>query len=110
MEKVREHELELTRYATEKLKEVGLEIYGPAPEKKGGVITFNIKNVHPHDISSILDREGIAVRGGHHCAMPLMKLLGIQGSARASFYIYNTKEEIDLFVKALAKIRKILVV
>lgn len=68
----------------------------------------DIKGIHPHDISSILDQEGIAVRGGHHCAMPLMRLLGIQGSTRASFYIYNTKEEIEAFVRALLKARKIL--
>jgi len=111
MENVREHDLEITKYATEKLKNIeGVEIYGPEPEKKGAVISFNVKNVHPHDVSSILDSEGVAIRGGHHCAMPLMRLLGIQGSARASFYIYNTKEEVDVFVNALAKVMKILVV
>jgi len=111
MENVREHDLEITKYATEKLKSVeGVEIYGPEPEKKGAVISFNVKTVHPHDVSSILDSEGVAIRGGHHCAMPLMRLLGIQGSARASFYLYNTTEEVDVFVNALAKVRKILVV
>ncbi|MBI2664896.1 cysteine desulfurase [Candidatus Woesearchaeota archaeon] len=109
MDKIRQHDYELTKYATEKLQSMeGIEIYGPSPEKKGSVISFNLKNVHPHDVSSILDSEGIAVRGGHHCAMPLMKLLGIQGSVRASFYLYNTKEEIDLFAKALEKARKIM--
>ncbi len=109
MENVREHELQLTRYAMKKLNSIGgIEIYGPAAEKRTGVISFNIKGVHPHDVSSILDQEGIAVRGGHHCAMPLMRLLGIQGSTRASFYIYNTKEEIDYFAGALSKVRKIM--
>ncbi|MAG16021.1 cysteine desulfurase [Candidatus Woesearchaeota archaeon] len=107
MEKIREHELELTKYAIKKLSSIeGVEIYGP--KQRVGVISFNLKNVHPHDVSSILDSEGVAVRGGHHCAMPLMKLLGIQGSVRASFYFYNTKEEIDVFVKALAKVKKIM--
>ncbi len=109
MADVREHELQLTKYAMKKLISVeGLEIYGPSPEKRTGVVSFNIKGVHPHDVSTILDGEGIAVRGGHHCAMPLMSLLGIQGSTRASFYIYNTKEEIDAFVTALSKVRKIM--
>ena len=72
------------------------------------MVSFNVKNVHPHDVSAILDSEGIAVRGGHHCAMPLMRLLGIQGSSRASFYIYNTKQEIDAFAGALAKVKKIM--
>jgi len=109
MKNVREHELKLTKYAMKKLSEIeGIEIYGPAAGKKTGVISFNMKNVHPHDVSSILDREGIAVRGGHHCAMPLMRLLGIQGSTRASFYLYNTKDEVDAFVKALNKVRKVM--
>lgn len=109
MGNVREHELQLTRYAMKKLSGVeGLEIYGPSAEKRTGVISFNIKGAHPHDVSTILDGEGIAVRGGHHCAMPLMGLLGIQGSTRASVYIYNTREEIDLLIKALNKVKRIM--
>lgn len=109
MENVREHEIMLTKNAMKKLKALkGTEIYGPAAEKRTGVVSFNMKGLHPHDISSILDQEGIAVRGGHHCAMPLMRLLGIQGSTRASFYIYNTKEEIDALIRALSKVRKML--
>ena len=109
MDNVRDHNLNLTRYSTKRLSEIeGIETYGPAPEKKVGVISFNVKGVHAHDVSSILDAEGIAVRGGHHCAMPLMKLLGVPGTARASFYLYNTPEEIDLFIQALGKIKKIM--
>ncbi len=109
MDNVREHELQLTRYAMKRLSGVeGLEIYGPSAEKRTGVVSFNIKGAHPHDVSTILDGEGIAVRGGHHCAMPLMGLLGIQGSARASFYIYNTKDEIDSLILALSKVGKIM--
>ena len=109
MENVREHELMLTKYAMKKLSEIeGIEIYGPAAGQKTGVISFNMKGVHPHDVSSILDTEGIAVRGGHHCAMPLMRLLGIQGSARASFYLYNTKGEVDALIKALDKVRRVM--
>ncbi len=109
MDDVRRHELQLTRYAMKKLSGIEeLEIYGPPAEKRTGVVSFNIKGVHPHDVSTILDREGIAVRGGHHCAMPLMGLLGIQGSTRASFYIYNTKDEIGRLATALSEARKIM--
>ena len=107
MDKIREHELKLTKYALKKLQNE-VELYGPEAGKRTGVISFNIKNVHPHDVSSILDREGVAVRGGHHCAMPLMRVLGVQGTTRASFYLYNTTQEIDVFIKALAKVKKIM--
>ncbi|OGY25683.1 MAG: cysteine desulfurase [Candidatus Woykebacteria bacterium RBG_16_43_9] len=114
MKNVREHEKELTTYALEKLSSVkGLVVYGPKdPEERGGVISFNVvKNgqvaIHPHDLASILDTEGIAVRSGHHCAQPLMKVLGIPAAARVSFYIYNTKEEVDKLVPALEKAKKI---
>lgn len=108
MGNVEAHGLELTKHAARKLREAeGIEIYGPKPERRVSLISFNMKGIHPHDVSSILDSEGIAVRGGHHCAMPLMRLLGVQGTARASFYIYNTKKEVDAFVKALAKVGKI---
>src|SRR3989338_27798 len=109
MGNVRKHELQLAKHAMKRLSEIrGVEIYGPQAEKRTGVISFNMKDVHPHDVSSILDSEGIAVRGGHHCAMPLMRLLGIQGSVRASFYVYNTMEEIDALIDALNKVKKIM--
>jgi len=114
MKNVRGHEKELTAYALGKLSAVeNLVIYGPKdPEKRGGVISFNVvKNgqvaIHPHDLASILDTEGIAVRSGHHCAQPLMKVLGIPAAARVSFYIYNTKEEVDKLIPALEKAKKI---
>jgi len=112
MKNVREHEKELVRYALEKLSKVeGLKIYGPKdPEIRGGVITFNFYNngslIHPHDVSQVLDSEGIAIRSGHHCAMPLHEKLNLPATCRASFYVYNTKEEIDQFVSALEKIRR----
>jgi cysteine desulfurase/selenocysteine lyase len=95
MESVRAHELVLTRHAHALLADIpGLRILGPAPEKKGGIVTFVIDGIHPDDISKALDLQGIAVRGGHHCAMPLHDRLGVPASTRASFYIYNTTEEV----------------
>lgn len=77
----------------------GITIYGP--KERAGIVTFNIDEVHPHDVATVLDAEGIAVRAGHHCAQPLMKWLNASSTARASFYLYNTKDEIDSFVKGL---------
>lgn len=110
MENVRAHELELTRHAMNAmLKLPSMKIYGPQnPELKGGVISFNYEGIHPHDMGQILNESGIAIRAGHHCCQPLMKTLGVMGTARASFYIYNTKEEIDFFVDALIKAEKVL--
>ena len=104
MENVREHERELVSYAMEKLSEIEcIEIYGPSADSRGGVVSFNLKGIHAHDVAHFLNEDGIAIRGGHHCAMPLMSVLGINGSARASFYIYNTYEEIDLLKKSLER-------
>jgi len=104
---VREHEKELTAYALKRLSEVeDLTIYGPKnPELQGGIISFNFKDVHPHDVGTIVDQEGVAIRAGHHCCQPLMRKLGIPGTARASFYIYNTKGEIDQLTNALSKVK-----
>lgn len=100
-----EHEQELTRYAYSQMSEVeGIEIYGP--ETRAGLITFNMKDVHPHDLATALDSEGVAVRAGHHCAQPLMKWLGVTATARASFYVYNTKEDIDVFVEGLKRTKE----
>ena len=108
MNKVFEHDKELTSYALEKLKEVGVKVIGPSNvEDRGAVISFVMEGLHPHDISEILNRYGVAVRGGHHCAMPLHKKLGLVGSTRASFYLYNTKEDVDVFVRALKKTKEI---
>ncbi len=102
MDAVHEHERELTAYALEALSEVdGLTLYGPPAEQRGGVLSFNLAGIHPHDVASILDREGIAVRAGHHCAQPLMDCLGVHATTRASFYVYNTQDEVDRLVKAL---------
>jgi cysteine desulfurase/selenocysteine lyase len=109
MENIRKHEIELTGYAISKLSNFSnLDIYGPKrAEDRGGVIAFNIKNVHSHDVAQILDEDGIAIRSGHHCAIPLHQRLGIESSARVSFYLYNTKEEIDAFVESLNKVSKL---
>ncbi|MBI2885762.1 MAG: cysteine desulfurase [Chloroflexi bacterium] len=103
MAPVRAHELEITAYALSRLQEVpGITIYGPrAAEDRGGVVAFNLKEVHPHDVGTALDQYGIAVRAGHHCAQPLHRRLGIGSTARASFYVYTTAQEIDALVAAL---------
>lgn len=110
MENVRSHEVELNKYALEKLNKIeGLKILGPTdPEKRTGLVSFTLKNLHAHDIASILDSEGIAVRSGHHCCMPLHKKLDIPATTRASWYIYNSKEDIDKLVAGLYKALKIL--
>jgi len=102
------HEHELLIYATEKLLQINeLKIFGTAP-CKAGVISFNVGNIHPFDIGTLLDKQGIAVRTGHHCTQPLMARYGIQGTVRMSFAIYNTKQEIDVFIEALNKTLKML--
>jgi cysteine desulfurase/selenocysteine lyase len=109
MDNIREHEVELTKYAIEKLSEVkGIHIYGTKDiTKRGGVISFNFADVHPHDVAQIIDGEGIAVRSGHHCAQVLMERLDVAATSRASFYIYNTKEDIDALVNSLNKVAKV---
>ncbi|MBI2040762.1 MAG: cysteine desulfurase [DPANN group archaeon] len=110
MENVHTHEIELTKYALEKLSEIkDIEIYGSKDAKqRGGVIAFNIKGAHPHDVAQILDGEGIAIRSGHACAMPLMKRLGVESVCRASFYIYNYKKDVNAMIKGLKKVKKVL--
>ena len=104
IDNIKEYEHELLRYATEKLREIpNLTIYGDVADKSA-VISFNIKNIHHYDMGMLLDKLGIAVRTGHHCAQPLMQSLGIEGTVRASFAIYNTKEEIDKFVAGIKRI------
>ncbi|HHW37811.1 MAG TPA: cysteine desulfurase [Bacillales bacterium] len=105
MDNIAEYEHKLVQYAMEKVGGVeGVTIYGP--KERAGLVTFNIDDVHPHDVATVLDAEGIAVRAGHHCAQPLMKWLKVSATARASFYLYNTEEEIDVFVKALIKTKE----
>ena len=106
-EKIEAYEQELLREATEKLSKIrGLKIIGTAKEK-GPIISFVFEDIHPHDIGTILDQEGIAIRTGHHCAQPIIRRFGVAATARASFAFYNTKEEIDIFVKALEKVREV---
>ena len=105
MASIRAHEKELADYALTALaQDPQVHIYGPRDaEKRGAVISFNYGEIHPHDMGTLLDQEGIAIRAGHHCCQPLMRDLGISGTARASFYIYNTKEDVDALVATLAK-------
>ncbi|NNU90301.1 cysteine desulfurase [Anoxybacillus sp. CHMUD] len=105
LDHITEHEHRLAQYALEQLATIdGLTIYGP--KARAGLVTFNIDGVHPHDVATVLDAEGIAVRAGHHCAQPLMKWLNVTATARASFYLYNTEEEIDALVSALKKTKE----
>jgi len=110
MENIRKYEEELLDYAFEKLAAVpGLTIYGPQNSgDRGGVVAFNVAGIHPHDLATVLDQEGVAVRSGNHCAMPLHTHLKINASARASFAFYNTISEIDVLVEAIGKAKKIL--
>lgn len=103
MENVRAHEVELVRYALAALGEVpDLVLYGPRdPAARGGVVAFNLGDIHPHDVSQVLDRYGVAIRAGHHCAQPLMRRLDTVATARASFYIYNRPEDVDVLVEGL---------
>jgi len=102
-EEIASYEDELLQYATSRLKEIeGMKIYGEAAEKTA-VISFNVEGLHPYDIGTLLDKMGIAVRTGHHCAQPVMDFFKIPGTVRASFAFYNTKEEIDTFMEALKK-------
>lgn len=108
MDAIHEHERELVRYALAALSQVdGLTLYGPPAKMRGGVTTFNIPGVHPHDIATILDSEGVAIRAGHHCAQPLMRRYGVPATARASFYLYNLPEEVDVLVCGLDKAKTV---
>jgi len=107
MESVRDHEHEITGYALDRLAEVpGLTVYGPEdPTRRGGAVSFSLAGIHPHDIATILDQKGIAVRAGHHCAKPLMRHLDVPATTRASFYLYNIPEEVDRLVDGLLEAR-----
>ena len=108
LENITEHEHKLAAYAIEKMSSInGLTIYGPqSANNRAGVITFNIEDVHPHDVATVLDAEGIAVRAGHHCVQPLMKWLNVSATARASFYLYNSEEDIDKLVEGIGKTKE----
>lgn len=105
---IHNYEMELTAYAIEKMREnPHITIYGPKSlEHRGGVVSFSIEGCHPHDVSSIVDSYGVAIRAGHHCAQPLMKFLGAPATSRASFYFYNTKQEVDTFIESINTVRR----
>jgi cysteine desulfurase/selenocysteine lyase len=105
IENIRRHEIELTKYALDSMSSLkNIKLYGdPHPSKRGGIISFNVGDIHPHDLATILNEEGIAIRSGHHCAQILMEKLDVAATSRASFYIYNTQDEINIFINALLK-------
>jgi cysteine desulfurase/selenocysteine lyase len=108
-EKIRAIEEELTAYALDRLRELPyVTIYGEKypSENRSGVISFNVENVHPHDVSSLLDADGVCIRAGHHCAQPLMRYMEVAATCRVSFYLYNTKEDVDAFIESLKKVRR----
>ena len=106
MEKIRQRDKEITSYAIKQLMKIdGVEIYGP--KDRGAVVSFNVKGIHAHDVSQVLDSEGVAIRAGHHCCMPLMSVMKVGSTARASFYLYNTENEVDVFIKAIHKVKKV---
>ncbi len=107
MENIARHERAITTYAMEQLQAIeGLGIFGPKADQKGGVVSFTLGGIHPHDVAAVLDSEGIAVRAGHHCAMPLHQRFNLPATTRASFYLYSTFEEVDLLVKGLEKVQE----
>ena len=104
LEKIERHEHELLEYTLGRLGELPwIELYGPTPERRAGIVSFNVQGVHPHDVAQVLDWEGVAVRAGHHCTQPLMTKLGVAATTRASFYVYSIPEEIDRLVEGLHK-------
>ena len=108
MDAVRSHERELTEYAYEALSEIeGLTVYGPPPSRRAGVISFSLEGIHPHDLATIADRDQVCLRAGHHCAMPLMTRLGVAATARASFYVYSQKDEVDRLVGSIKEAQRI---
>lgn len=107
MDAIAAHEHAITEYALERLEEIpGLRVFGPSADKKGGVAAFTLDGIHPHDVAQILDRDGIAVRAGHHCAQPLHEKFNIPATSRASFYLYSTSEEVDKLVEGIYKVKK----
>jgi len=105
MNAIAAHEHQITAYALEQMRELpGLRIFGPLPDHKGGVISFSLEGIHPHDVAALLDRDGIAIRAGHHCTMPLHQKFNLPATSRASFYLYNTLAEVDLLVASLTKV------
>jgi cysteine desulfurase / selenocysteine lyase len=108
LEAIEQYEHELVAYALERVQDVpGIVLYGPAPERRAGIVSFNMDGVHPHDVAQVLDWEGVAIRAGHHCCQPLMQRLGVAATNRASFYLYTLPEEIDRLADGLLRVRKV---
>jgi cysteine desulfurase/selenocysteine lyase len=109
LDAIEHHEQELAAVALEQLGEIpGLTLYGPAPERRAGIVSFNLDGVHPHDVAQVLDMDGVAIRAGHHCCQPLMAKLGVAATNRASFYLYSVPEEIDRLVEGVRRAKKLL--
>jgi cysteine desulfurase/selenocysteine lyase len=108
LDAIAQHEHELLVYALERLQDVpGIVLYGPAPDRRAGIVSFNMDGIHPHDVAQVLDWEGVAIRAGHHCCQPLMQRLGVAATNRASFYLYTLPEEIDRLADGLLRVRKV---
>jgi len=108
MHAVREHEQQLTALATDKLLAVpDVRVYGPPPASRSGVVSFTVGDIHPHDLATILDEDGVCIRAGHHCAQPLMRRLNVPATARASFYVYNTEADVDALVAGVVRAREV---
>ncbi len=108
MPAVQAHETAITEYALERLSEVpGLQVFGPPAAERGGLASFSMADAHPHDVAQILDSLGVAVRAGHHCAMPIHEVLGVPATTRASFYLYTTPGEIDKLIEGLYKVKHV---
>ena len=104
MENVRQHEKEITAYAIRRLEEIGAVVFGPHDvEQRGGAVSFWFRDIHPHDLAQVLDTDGVCIRAGHHCAQPLMRVLGVPATSRASFYVYNSEDEVDALVASLTR-------
>ena len=104
MEAVWTHEQQLAAYALERMAEMlGVSVIGPPAQERGGVVSFTVESIHPHDLAQMLDWDGVAIRAGHHCARPLHDQLGLMATARASFYLYNTREDVDRLVEGIQR-------
>jgi cysteine desulfurase/selenocysteine lyase len=109
LDAIAQHEHELAAYALERLGELDwVRLYGPPPERRAGIVSFNVEGIHPHDVAQILDLEGVAIRAGHHCCQPLMAKLGVAATNRASFYLYTEQDEVDRLVDGLHRVRELL--
>ena len=107
MDNVLAHERALVRLATDRLAQIGgVKVYGPPPAERSGVVSFTVADIHPHDLATIFDQEGVCIRAGHHCAQPLMRRLGVSATARASFYVYNDESDVDALVRALERAKE----